>query len=208
MRIEKISPPSRSGGTWVLALENGKTLSVCEQEMVDFSLYSGMELEDETLSALRAAGKYSSLKNRAVSMLSRGPRSEKEVQKKLLHYGASEFQAEEISAWLISLGLLNDAVYAQTIARHYSAKGYGVYKIKDELYRRQVPKDYWEDALSAMEPSDEFIDEYLARHLAHVDWHDRSDRKAIKKATDALARRGFSWSEISEGIDRLRITED
>ena len=205
MRIEKITPPSRSGGPWVLSLENGKTLSVGEQEMVDFSLYSGMELDGKTLSVLRTAGKYSSLKNRALSMLSRGPRSEKEVQKKLMHYGTSESQAEEISAWLTSLGLLNDADYARTIARHYSAKGYGLYKIKDELYRRQVPKDYWDEALSSLEPSDEFIDQYLARRLAHVD---AGDRKAIKKATDALARRGFSWSEISEGMDRLRITED
>ena len=33
---------------------------------------------------------------------------------------------------------------------------------------------------------------------------DPSDRKQVKKASDALARRGFSWNEVSEGIRRAR----
>lgn len=69
---------------------------------------------------------------------------------------------------------------------HYQAKGYGLYKIKNELYRRRVPKAYWEDALAEMDDAEEAIDAFLAKKL-----RDPEDRKECKKASDALARRAF-----------------
>ena len=30
-------------------------------------------------------------------------------------------------------------------------------------------------------------------------------KKGLTRVTDALARRGFSWSEISEGLERYRV---
>ena len=37
------------------------------------------------------------------------------------------------------LGLLNDRAYAETLVRHYAAKGYGPYRLREELRRRGVP---------------------------------------------------------------------
>ena len=36
---------------------------------------------------------------------------------------------------------------ARMVVRHYAAKGYGPRKIRDELYRRGVPREFWEDAM-------------------------------------------------------------
>ena len=66
-------------------------------------------------------------------------------------------------------------------------------------YRRQVPRRYWEQALAELEDPEEFIDAFLARKV-----QDPGDRKQIKKASDALVRRGFSWRQVSEGVARLR----
>lgn len=106
---------------------------------------------------------------------------------------------EEIVAWAQDIGLLNDEEYAKALARHYQARGYGVYKIKDELHRRRVPREYWEEALAELEEPDEGIDRFLAGKLK-----DPEDRKQVKKAADALVRRGFSWSQVSSGIERFR----
>ena len=46
---------------------------------------------------------------------------------------------------------------------------------------------------------DEAIDRFLSARVT-----DPEDRKQVKKASDALVRRGFSWSQVSEGIARLR----
>ena len=47
------------------------------------------------------------------------------------------------------------------------------------------------------------IDAFLAKKL-----RDPEDRKECKKASDALARRGFSWSEIAAGIERRKYQTD
>ena len=47
------------------------------------------------------------------------------------------------------------------------------------------------------------VDIGLAKKL-----RDPEDRKECKKASDALARRGFSWSEIAAGIERRKYQTD
>ena len=97
------------------------------------------------------------------------------------------------------LGILNDAQYAQLVVRHYSAKGYGERKRRDELYRRGVPRDLWEEALTQAEDPAEAIDAFVAKKLKGAAV---SDPKELKKVSDALARRGYSWSDISEALRR------
>ena len=50
-----------------------------------------------------------------------------------------------------------------------------------------------------MDGPEEAIDAFLARKLT-----DPEDRKQVKKAADALMRRGFTWEQVSEGIERSR----
>ena len=108
-------------------------------------------------------------------------------------------QAAEIVRWAEDIGLLNDRAYAAALADYCRRKGWGYYKIKDELYRRRVPRDLWEEALEKLGDPAEAIDRFLEQKLT-----DPTDRKQVKKASDALARRGFSWHQVSEGIERAR----
>lgn len=203
MRIEKLLPPTPPAKTWTVALEGGKTLRVTETTVIDQGLYDGLELDEESLAALKAAAAAAALRTKAVNMLSVRALSAGQLNEKLLAKGATERQAAEAVAWAADVGLVNDAEYAKALVRHYQAKGYGLYKIKDELYRRRVPKLYWEDALAEMDEADEAIDAFLAKKL-----RDPEDRKECKKASDALARRGFSWSQIAAGIERRKYSND
>lgn len=199
MRIEKLLPPTPPAKTWTVALEGGKTLRVTESTVLDQGLYTGLELDEERLEALKTAAASAALRARAVNMLSVRALSAGQLNEKLITKGATERQAAETVAWAVEIGLVNDAEYAKALVRHYQAKGYGLYKIKDELYRRRVPKAYWEDALAELDDTAEAIDAFLAKKL-----RDPEDRKECKKASDALARRGFSWSEIAAGIERRK----
>lgn len=202
MRIENILPPKPSEKIWTLCLEDGKTLRVGEGEMMDFAIHTGMDLDEEQIKRLSDSGAFSALRDRAVSILSQRLCSKRELITRLLDKGATQKQAEELVEWTEGIGLLNEEEYARTIVRHYSGKGYGVFKVKDELYRRKLPKDLWEDALKEMKPPEDRIDRYLRTHLKS------EDQKAMKKASDALARRGYTWSEISDGMERFRMHED
>lgn len=199
MRIEQLLPPTPPAKTWTVALEGGKTLRVTESTVLDQGLYTGLELDEERLEAVKNAAASAALRARAVNMLSVRALSAGQLSEKLMTKGATERQAAETVAWAVEIGLVNDAEYAKALVRHYQAKGYGLYKIKDELYRRRVPKAYWEDALTELDDTAEAIDAFLAKKL-----RDPEDRKECKKVSDALARRGFSWSEIAAGIERRR----
>lgn len=199
MQIEKLLPPVRPGRPWTVVLEEGETLKVTEGVVVDFALYTGMEVDGETLEELKAAAFAAGLREKAISLLSARLMSTGQLIEKLLAKGGTPQQAEEIAAWAQDIGLLNDGEYAKSVVRHYQARGYGIYKIKDELYRRQVPREYWEDALDGLEDTDEAIDRLLQKKL-----QDPTDRKQVKKASDALVRRGFSWHEVASGIERAK----
>ena len=95
--------------------------------------------------------------------------------------------------------VLDDASYARMVAEHYAAKGYGPRKIRDELYRRGVPRDCWEEALSGVQDPENEIDRFIRRKMRG---EDPRDPRALKRTSDALARRGYRWEEIKEGLER------
>lgn len=209
MRISKLSPSTKVKGRWLVCLEDGSMLRVGENQVADFSLYAGMELDARALEALREAAGTAALREKALNCLSVRPLSRRELVKKLSAPGkaageeafdaqAAQARAEAVADWLEELGYLNDGEYAKTLARHYAAKGCGARKIRDELYRRGVPRTYWDSALEEAEGPEEAIDAFLRKKLAGRE----PDRKELKRAADALARRGYRWDEIAAGLRR------
>lgn len=198
MRIETLLPPAQPGKPWTLLVEGGKSpLRLPEGVIIDFALYQGKELEDDLWEELQTAAFAAGLREKAVSLLTGRLMSAGQLEEKLLARGGTPQQVEEIIRWAQTIGLLNDREYAKALARHYQTRGYGLYKIKDELYRRRVPREYWEEALAELEEPGEVIDRFVAAKLK-----DPGDRKQVKKVSDALVRRGFSWSQVSAGIQR------
>ncbi|MBQ9853291.1 MAG: RecX family transcriptional regulator [Ruminiclostridium sp.] len=199
MRIESLLPPGQPGKPWTLTLEGGKALRVPEGLVIDFALYQGKDLEEGLLDQLERAAFEAGLREKAVSLLTGRLLSTGQLREKLLAKGGTEAQVRDILDWAERIGLLNDEEYAKALVRHYQAKGYGIYKIKDELYRRQVPREYWEEALAGLEEPDDIIRRFLEKKLT-----DSQDRKQVKKVSDALIRRGFTWSQVSRGVEAFR----
>lgn len=215
MRLIKLVPSARIQGRWLCHLEDGSILRVSENEVLHFALYSGMELSQETAQALAAAAEHSRLREKALSLISARPMSRKELLKKLTarkrplpqedgFVGREEEEEDVASAardvcdWLEDLGYLNDAEYAKTVARHYSAKGYGPGKIRDELWKRGVPREFWDGAEEETDSAEAGIDAFLRQKLKGT----RPDPSTLKKVSDALARRGYRWSDIKDGLRR------
>lgn len=198
MVIQELKPSKKVEGRWLAMLEDGSILRLGEGEVVRFALYAGKELSNDEAEELQKAAKGSALKEKALSLLVRKPQSRKELEHKLREWEASEQETEVICDRLEELGYLNDAAYAAQIARRYSAKGYGERKLRDELYRRGISRELWEEALTEAQDPSQAIDAFLAKRFSgHT-----PDRQELKKASDALARRGYRWSEITEGLRR------
>ncbi|MPM00555.1 Regulatory protein RecX [bioreactor metagenome] len=140
-----------------------------------------------------------SFRKQAIDQVLRSPVSKGQLIKQLARKAGNVTLAEETADWLEGLGLLDDVQYARDVARHYAAKGYGVFKVKEELYRRQIPRGLWDEALTALPDPAPAVDALLNVRLAAGE----RDPKLIKKAADALARRGFCWEDIQAGINQL-----
>lgn len=199
MKITKLSPSKHKKGRWLIGLENGELLRVGEQEMISFSLYAGMEMTNDQLEQLRKSASLTGFKEYALNALSTRPMSRHELCQKLEEKGCPPGHALEIVDRLTELGYLDDPSYAAALVRHYAGKGYGPYKIKDELFRRGISREYWDEALSSAETSDEAIDAFITQKLRGVE---QPDRKDFKRVSAALARRGYAWSDISAALRR------
>jgi regulatory protein len=196
--IRELKPSQRVSGRWLAALEDGSLLRVGEHEVVAFSLYAGKELTEEEAEALLASARRNGWKEKALDLLARKPMSRRELERKLEGWEADQEERTAICDRLEELGYLNDAAYAARVVRHYAAKGFGEKKLRDELYRRGVPRELWEDALRQDLDASGTLDALVAKKLAGK----LLDRKELQKVSNALARRGYAWSEINDALRR------
>lgn len=199
MVIQELKPSKRVAGRWLAVLEDGSILRVGENEVISFALYAGKELTVEEAEELLASARRGGLKEKALSLLTRKPQSRKELERKLGEWGAAEEEAAAICDRMEELGYLNDASYAAQVVRHYAAKGVGEKKLRDELYRRGISRELWDEALAEAEDPAAAIDAFVAKKLAGAS----ADRKELQKVSAALVRRGYNWSEISDALRRF-----
>ena len=204
MRIRKLQPPGEGKALWYVFLEDGPTLQLAESEVAAFGLYTGMAVPEDQLAALQAAAARSAVRARALALLAARPLSRKELIDKLTARPRQNpaIPAEDAQAaadWLEDLGYLDDAAYARSVVRHYAAKGYGPRRLQDELFRRGVDREHWAQALEELPEPDSAIDAFLQKRLGGLDTLDRRD---LKRASDALIRRGFRYEEIRAGLRR------
>ena len=199
MIIQELKPSKRVRGRWLAVLEDGSILRVGEGEVLQFSLCAGRELTEEAAERLQAAVRTGGLKEKSLNLLAGRPMSRQELERKLESWEAAPEEAAAICDRLEELGFLNDASYAEQVVRHYSAKGYGLRKLRDELYRRRIPRELWEEAMEqAADPADS-IDAFLQKKLRGGQ---PGDPRELKRASDALARRGYRWDEINAALRR------
>ena len=199
MRIERIEASRHRKGRVLVFLEDGACLKITEQELLDFGLRSGDQLDDSALERLKEAAGVSNVKATAADIIGKRAMSRRDLERKLKEKGASEVEARYAAEWLEAIGAINAADYAALLAQHCARQGYGPARIKDKLYEKGVPRELWEDAMDALPDSADTIDHFLESKL-----HGRMpDEKEKKRLTDALLRRGFSWSDVRAGWNRL-----
>jgi len=198
MRVDRVAPSVHKKGRILLFLEDGSLLKITEQELLDFGLRPGDDLDEDTLSRLKAAAGASDVKGQAAAMIGKRAMSRFDLEKKLREKGASADDARYAAEWLEAIGAINDAEYAAALVRHYSGMGYGPARYREELQKHGIEKDLWEDAL-AQAPDGVEAAEQVLRNRFRNGISDEADRR---RAANALARRGFDWGTVKEALRR------
>ena len=170
------------------------------QTVEDFGLYTGKELSDQEFADLQEAAGKMSAKMRAVRIVSAASVSKRDLQQRLIQKGEDPEQAKEAVAWMSHLNLLDDARVAEQVVSRCISKGYGIARAKQALYEKKVPKAYWNAALEDYPDQEDKITDFLRSRLDA-----NSDDKEVKKAIDALMRRGHSYGTIRRALNRLEL---
>ena len=200
MRIEHLAGSPDRAGRYLLRFDDGSTMRLYRQSVEDFGLYAGKEMTQMDVESLRHAAGQMSAKMRAVRIVSASSVSKRDLEQRLIQKGEDPAQAKEAVKWMSDLELVDDRKTAEQIVSSCIRKGYGLTRAKQALYEKRIPKEFWEEALTDYPDQSEKIMEFLQSRLSFD-----SNQKEIKRAIDALLRRGHSYSRIRRALDKLSL---
>lgn len=144
-------------------------------------------------------------KERALRYLERQDRTCLEVRTRLERYGYSSEVVEEVTAWLVALGYIDDERYAEAFAREKRRAGWGGLRIRQVLLRKGIAGE-----LAKRVTQDNTIPESLVELVRRrFGTQARTDpRLAYRRASAFLARRGHDFETISDVVRRALGTEE
>ena len=202
-RIDSLKTAPDRAGRYAVHFSDGTVMRLYRQTVEDFALYTGKEFSDEELEALKEEAGRMSAKKRAVRIVSASSVTKRDLQQRLVRKGESEEQAREAVQWMSELDLLDDSRVAEQVVQRCISKGYGIARAKQALYEKKVPKQYWDAALEDYPDQQEKIEEFLRSRLDAA-----YDEREVKRAIDALLRRGHSYPQIRKALNRLKLDQE
>ncbi len=181
-----------------MRFEDGSVLRLYRQTMEDFAPFSGQELTQEEYDRLCKAAAQMSAKMRAVRIVAASNVSQKDLERRLIQKGENPEQARQAVDWMRSMDLVDDRKTAEQIVQNSIHKGYGLARAKQALYEKRIPKELWEEVLADYPDQQEYVTEFL-----HSRVDENSDKKEIKRAIDALMRKGHRYGVIRTALQSL-----
>lgn len=205
--IDSIKSSNTNKEKFVVNFADGSKILINTSQIADYNLFNGRKLTKAEFSELGESVSLTNSKVSALKILGNRNLSKAEIKRRLVKKGSSEEVSDATTKWLEESGLINDEKYAHTIVRHYREKGYGPARIKDELYKRGIPREQWDEVLAEELDESDIVaaaESYLDKKL-----RGEVDSSVLRKAENALIRRGFSYEHARIAVKRYteKMTE-
>lgn len=201
-KITAVTP--EKGKLYRVELDEGGPLWLHEDLVLSEHLAVGKTLDEAEIESIAHQAALHRSYEYALYCLERRAYSYRELYQKLMGAKNAEEQAVlETLEKLVRLGFLDDAKYAQSIARMYvESRHYGLRRAAFEMKQKGFSQADIDAALEAYDSEAigtqlaELLEKKYARQLTDPD-----DRKAIERVTASLVRRGFSYQEIRFALE-------
>ena len=143
-------------------------------------------------------------RKKALQILERMDRTEKELREKLLERGFSGKAAEDAVDYVKSFGYIDDARYALHYVS-YQKQFKSIRRMQYELEKKGIRDELVEAALedAASSGEKELIEKIIRKRIPDPD---SADRKTVEKCKSYLYRQGFRMADIIACIEKSGLT--
>ncbi|MCL1877040.1 RecX family transcriptional regulator [Candidatus Saccharibacteria bacterium] len=195
MKITKISPAVKTAGRYNVFVDEEFSFSLDESQLVKLGLRNGQEFSAEELAELKSESDFGKNYIRAVDLISRRLRSEREIRDYAFRKQWTKENTARVIERLRERGYLNDAKFAESFVRsRANLRNFSRRKMELELMKKGISKNIIGEILSE---SDEFDESAaLQKLIAKKRTHYTDERKLIAY----LMRQGFSYDDIKSNL--------
>lgn len=189
------------GSTYKVELSNGEVYFWNVEIIADYHIKNGRQLSQEDLEQAIHANEYRKARERALYLLDYRDHSYVELFKKL-EKNYSEETCFEVMERMVEIGVINDRRYAERLAEKLmTVKRFGYYRARQEMLLKGLDKELIEDNLAEYEEDTldrlaELVEKKYACKIV--------DRDSINKVKNALARQGYTYSEINQVLQEYK----
>lgn len=188
---------------------DGEFTFACSAELVyKYSLFKNKHIDFEYISDVINEDNYIKAKNRALRILEKCIKTEKQVKERLIKLGYSYNTVERVLKFLKEYDFINDKKYAKMFIKEKTSKE-GRNKIRFELLKKGVSEEIIQNEIDLIECEKEKNSAFkLAKKRYKVlKKLEKNDGKIYKKLFNYLVRRGYEYNDIKNILEDI-LKED
>lgn len=186
-----------------VTFDSEETLFLSVKALKRLGFNEGQEFSEESYDSLLKDEVYPLARKKALDILVRSDRTEKELRERLSYAGFADDAVNQAITYVKGFRYINDGRYAENFTE-YRAANMSNLRLRQELRQRGIEDVVIEECLG-MRDEEEILKKQIYRKL---DFTDISDEKKLKKIRDSFYRKGFSLSDINELMEKYMDSVD
>lgn len=162
-----------------------------------YHLVVGMEIEESELEKMQFDGEKTLAFEKAVTLLSRGAKTTKEMKEYLEKKGYKQSVCDYVTEKLQGYKYLNDEEYAKMFVGD-KKKSKGKMMLKQLLFKKGISKDIIENTLNNLNQDEEIVI-VCEKYLKNKNKTSENKQKLYRH----LLSRGFGYEEVKNAINKI-----
>lgn len=201
-KITKIEQQKKRTDRYSIYIDDKFALGLSEYQLVELGLVSGQELSSHEVEELEVHSTFGKAYDRCLGLLSRRPRSEKEIRDYLKRKGREDELADQIVTKLYGASLLDDGKFAKEwVNWRMMVRPRSRRHLRMELRQKGISQEQIDEALVSLSDDAELAQliELIEKKRRRYD----SEQKLIAY----LARQGYDYDMIRCGLDDMKKSD-
>lgn len=204
MKITRLKRGVRNAQKIAIYVDSKYTFSVLESILVDENLYIDKEITEEDLDRIKDLTESLELKVKLINLISRRPRSEREIQQYLLKQNIKDNKG--IIETLKNEGYIDDTKFTEWwIDQRVAFKNRSINEIRSELLGKGISNDIIENAIGEADMTESEMKsiKLLAEKKKSLLKHKKLTTEQLnEKVVQFLLRKGFRWELIQKALEK------